>query len=157
MWRKWMLHVGFRILLPKYSWLRSYYWTSDSKIILTTALLILLSLYWLVWKWKKVKSLSRVWLFVTLWTVAYQAHQSMGFSRQEYWSGLSFPSPRDLPEPAIKWGSPALQTDALPSEPPGKSLKNVRTLINQLKDSQLKNKKTCTGASQNLSKWPINI
>ena len=44
----------------------------------------------------------------------------MGFSRQEYWSGLPFPSPGDLPDPAIKPGSPALQADALPSEPPGK-------------------------------------
>ena len=46
------------------------------------------------WKWKvEVKSLSRVWLFMTPWTVAYQAPPSMGFSRQEYWSGLPFPSP----------------------------------------------------------------
>ena len=46
------------------------------------------------WKWKvKVKSLSRVWLFVTPWTAAYQAPPSMGFSRQEYWSGLPLPSP----------------------------------------------------------------
>ena len=67
----------------------------------------------------KVKSLSRVRLFATPWTIAYQAPLSMGFSRQEYWSGLPFPSPRDLPNPGIKPGSPALQTDALPSEPPG--------------------------------------
>ena len=46
----------------------------------------------------KVKSLSRVWLFVTPWTVAYQAPLSLGFSKQEYWSGLPFPSPRDLPK-----------------------------------------------------------
>ena len=45
----------------------------------------------------KVKSLSHVWLFATPWTVAYQAPQSTGFSRQEYWSGLPFPSPGDLP------------------------------------------------------------
>jgi hypothetical protein len=44
----------------------------------------------------------------------------MGFSRQECWSGLPFPSPGDLPEPGIEPGSPALQADALPSEPPGK-------------------------------------
>ena len=49
--------------------------------------------------------------------VAYQAQRSMGFSRQEYWSGLPFPSPGDLPNPAIDPRSPALQTDALPSEP----------------------------------------
>ena len=54
------------------------------------------------------KSLSRVWLFATPWTVAYQALLSMGFSRQEYWSGLPFPSPGDLPDPGIEAGSPAL-------------------------------------------------
>ena len=67
----------------------------------------------------EVKSLSRVRLFVTPWTIAYQAPWSMGFSRQEYWSGLPFPSPGDLPDPGIKPGSPTLQADALPSEPPG--------------------------------------
>ena len=51
------------------------------------------------------------------WTVAYQAPLSMGFSRQEYWSGLPFPSPGDLPNPGIEPGSPALQADALPSKP----------------------------------------
>jgi len=66
---------------------------------------------------KKVKSLSRVRLFATPWTVAYQAPQSTEFSRQEYWSGLPFPSPGDLPIPGIELGSPALQADALPSEP----------------------------------------
>ena len=68
----------------------------------------------------KVKSLSRVRLFVTPWTVAHQAPPSMGISRQEYWSGLPFPSPGDLPNAGIKPGSPALQADALTSEPPGK-------------------------------------
>ena len=68
----------------------------------------------------KVKSLSRVRLFATPWTIAYQAPLSMGFSRQECWSGLPFPSPGDLPDPGIEPGSPALQADALPSEPPGK-------------------------------------
>ena len=71
-------------------------------------------------KWKKVKSLIRVRLFVTPWTVAYQAPPSVGFSRQEYWSGLPFPSPGSLPNPGVEPGSPALQADALPSEPPGK-------------------------------------
>jgi hypothetical protein len=65
----------------------------------------------------KVSSLSRVRLFVTPWTAAYQAPPSMGFSRQEYWSGVPFPSPGDLPDPGIKPGSPALQADALPSKP----------------------------------------
>ena len=68
----------------------------------------------------KVKSLSRVRLFATLWTVAHQAPPSMGFSRQEYWSGSPFPSPGDLPDAGIEPTSPALQADALPSEPPGK-------------------------------------
>ena len=71
-------------------------------------------------KEKKEKPLSRVWLFATPWTVAYQAPLSMGFSRQECWSGLPFPSSGDLPNPGIKPGSPALQADTLPSEPPGK-------------------------------------
>ena len=56
----------------------------------------------------------------TPWTVAYQAPLSMGFSRQQCWSGLPFPSPGDLPNPGIKPGSPTLQAGALPSEPPGK-------------------------------------
>ena len=56
----------------------------------------------------------------TSWTVAYQAYQSMGFSRQEYWSGLPFPSPGDLPDPGIEPESPALQADFLLLEPPGK-------------------------------------
>ena len=66
---------------------------------------------------KKVKSLSHVRLFVTPWTVAYQAPLSMGFSRQEYQSGLPFPPPGDLPNPGIEPGSPALRADALPYEP----------------------------------------
>ena len=82
----------------------------------------------------KVKSLSRVRLFATPWTAAYQAPPSMGFSRQEYWIGLPFPSPEDLPNPRIEPRSPAMQADALPSEsgrahirsqsPPSKELRN---------------------------------
>ena len=64
------------------------------------------------------QSLSRVPLFATPWNVAHQALLSMGFSRQEYWSGLPFPSPRDLPYPGIEPWSPALYTDSLQSEPP---------------------------------------
>ena len=74
----------------------------------------------------KVKSLRCVRLFATPWTVAYQAPLSLGFSRQQYWSGLPFPSPGDLPNPGIKPRSPALQTDGLLSEPPGKSQISVR-------------------------------
>ena len=57
---------------------------------------------------EKVKSLSHVRLFATPWTVAHQAPPSMGFSRQEYWSGLPFPSPGDLPDPGIESRSPTL-------------------------------------------------
>ena len=64
--------------------------------------------------------LSRVQCFVTPWTVVHQAPLSMGFSRQEYWSGLSFPSPGDIPDPGIERMSPALQAASSLSEPPGK-------------------------------------
>ena len=67
----------------------------------------------------KVKLLSRVRLTATPWTVAHQAPPSMEFSRQEYWSGLPFPYPGDLPDPGIEPWSPALQVDASLSEPPG--------------------------------------
>ena len=66
-----------------------------------------------------MKLLSHVRLFATPWTIAYKAPLSMEFSRQEYRSGLPFPSPGDLPDPGIEPGSPALQADALPSESPG--------------------------------------
>ena len=79
----------------------------------------LLNAHWIAWL-IKVKSLSRVWLFVTPWTVAYQAPPSMGFSRQEYWSALPFPSPGDLLDPGIEPRSPALRAGIFPSEPPGK-------------------------------------
>ena len=61
-----------------------------------------------------VQLLNRVQLFVTPWTVAYQAHLSKEFPRQEYWSGLPFPSPGDLPDPGIEPTSPAWQGDSLP-------------------------------------------
>ena len=67
-----------------------------------------------------MKLLSLVRLLVIQWTVAYQAPLSMGFSRQEYWSGLPFPSPGDLPGPGIEPRTPTSQANALPSEPPGK-------------------------------------
>ena len=68
----------------------------------------------------KVKSLSHVLFFATPWTVTYRALWSMGFSRQEYWSGLPFPSPEDLLNPGTEPGSLALQADSLLSEPLGK-------------------------------------
>ena len=65
-----------------------------------------------------VKLLDHVRLFATPRTVACQAPLAMKFSRQEYWSGLPFPSPEDLPNTEIEPGSPALQADSLPSEQP---------------------------------------
>ena len=64
--------------------------------------------------------LSCVRLFETLWTIAHQAPRSIGFSRQEYWSGLSFPPPEDLPDPGIESASPALVSRFFTTEPPGK-------------------------------------
>ena len=81
----------------------------------------------LIWAKTRVKAssqdglvLSHVWLFASAWTAAHQAPLSVEFSRQEYWSGLPCPSPGDLPDPGIKPISPVLQTDSLPTEPPGK-------------------------------------
>ena len=73
----------------------------------------------------EVESLSRVQLFLTPWTVAYQPPPSMGFSKQECWSGLPFPSPGDLPNPGVEPMSPTLQAEALLSEPPGKHIRYV--------------------------------
>ena len=77
-----------------------------------------------------MKLLSRVQLFATPWTVAYQASPSMEISRQEYRSGLPFPSLGDLPNPGIEPGSPVLRADALPSEPPGKPKEAAGERIN---------------------------
>ena len=63
---------------------------------------------------------------MTPWIVAHQAPPSMEFSRQEYWSGLPFPSPGDLPHPGIEPGSPAVRADALPFEPPRQHIKKQR-------------------------------
>ena len=68
-----------------------------------------------------VQSLSHVWFFVTLWTVACQAPLSMEISRQEYWSGLPFPSPGDLPDPETEPMASALAGRFFTTEPPGKS------------------------------------
>ena len=77
--------------------------------------------------------------------VAYQAPPSMGFSRQDYWNGLPFPSPGDLPDPGIERRSPALQADTLTSEPPGKPTQNyikkifmtqITTMVWSLTNSQ---------------------
>ena len=88
----------------------------------------------------KVKLLSRVRVFATPWTVAHQTLLSMGFSRQEYWSGSPFPSPGDLPDPGIKPRSPALQIDALTSEPPGKPTQGIVVVINLIVKEVVRNK-----------------
>ena len=82
-------------------------------------LCFVVSLEWAVAHINWVKLLSHVGLFVTPWTVDCEASRPMGFSRQDYWRGLLFPSPGDLPDPGIKTGYPALQADSLPTEPPG--------------------------------------
>ena len=71
------------------------------------------------------------------WTVAHQAPLSMGFSWQEYWSGLPFPSPGDLPNPGIKPGSPTWQANALTSAPPGMPLNTrIQSLKKPLTETQ---------------------
>ena len=99
------LEVG-QYLKPFVSFLRSRVpeWESDKSKVWTSQ-----ASAWIRIPCKvKVKLLSRVWLFETPWTAAYQAPPSMGFSRQECWSGLPFPSPEGLPDPGVKPGSPAL-------------------------------------------------
>ena len=78
-----------------------------------------------------MKSLSHVRLFVTTWTVAYQAPPSMESSRQEYWKGSPFPSLGYLPYPGIEPRSPTLQADALPSEPPEEPQSNAQNSPSQ--------------------------
>ena len=68
----------------------------------------------------EVKSLRRVRLLATTWTAAYQSSPSLGFTRQEHWSGLPFPSPGDLPNTGIEPRSPTLGVDSSPAEPPEK-------------------------------------
>ena len=67
-----------------------------------------------------LSAFNRVWLSVTPWTIAHQAPLSMGFSRQEYWSGFQCPPPGALPNPGMEPGSPTMQVDSLLSEPSGK-------------------------------------
>ena len=87
--------------------------------------LLIHAISFLIYYIRKVRSVSHSvvsQLFAIQWTVALQAHLSMEFSRQEYWSGLPFASSGELPA-RIKGGSPALQADSLPSEPPGKPIR----------------------------------
>ena len=101
-------------------WLTLFYWAPKSlRMVMTAAM-----------KLKVACSFKeKLWLFATPWTAAHQAPPSMGFSRQEYWSGLPFPSPGDLPDPGIEPGSPAFQADTLTSEPPGKPMTNLDNIL----------------------------
>ena len=77
--------------------------TLPTKVCLVKAMVFPVVMYGCEsWTIKKVKAHTHVQLFATLWTVAYHTPPSMGFSRQEYWSGLPFPSPEDLPDPRIE-------------------------------------------------------
>ena len=85
--------------------------------------------------WLFAQSLSRVQVFVTPWTIAHQAPLSMEFSRQEYWSGLPFPSAEDLLYPGIKLGPPALASKFFTTEPPGKPNRVIIQFVNVLFNS----------------------
>ena len=89
-----------------------WYWVVWAVYIFSINLLLVISFANIFFHAVKVKSLSRVRVFGTAWTVAYQVPPPMEFSRQEYWSGLPFPSPGDLSDPGIEPGFPALQADA---------------------------------------------
>ena len=106
---------------------------SRSKVGGLWILFLTFSSYELKWK---CQFLSHVWPFVTSWTVAHQAPLSTEFSRQEYWNGLPFPYPGDLPGSGIKPGSPTLQADSLPSESPGKPRMKWNSFLNYI-DSTL--------------------
>ena len=112
---------------------------------------------------KKVKLLSLVQLFATPWTVAFQDPLSMGFSRQEYWSGLPFPSPGYLPNPEIEPGSPALHADTLSSEPLAGSEEELKGLLMKVKEEsekvdllKLNIQKTKIMASGPITSWQID-
>ena len=102
----------------------------------------------------KVKSFSCVQLFATPWTVTYQAPLSMGFSRQEYWNGLPFPSPGDLPDPGTEPVYPALQADALTSEPPGKPTINCKDNIRS--DQSLSRVRLCDSVNRSTPGLPVH-
>ena len=100
-------HMLFPLLFPFHFWLQFSFHLADSYLIYRSQLKhhFLQEAPYTHRLKVKVKSLSRVWLFETLWTLAHQAPPSMGFSKQEYWSGLPFPSTGDLPDPRIEPGS----------------------------------------------------
>ena len=104
------------------------------KLLISESLLISRKVVKIIQRVPCAQLLSCVRLFSTLWTVALQAPLSMGFSRQEYWSGLSFPPPGDLPDPGIKPRFPALEVDSLPTVPPGKHTNTIDIVYSNLFD-----------------------
>ena len=119
-------HIEWRTgksgLLQSIGLQKSQIWLSDWATTLTEYLMIL-KCYCFKNKRNSIlccaSLLSHVWLFGTPWTVTHQAALSLEFSRQEYWSGLSWPPPGDPPNPGTEPRSPALQIHSLTSEPPG--------------------------------------
>ena len=95
-----------------------FYLKSFILLLILSFFILNLTFYWSIadYQWTSEVAQSCPTLAAP-WTGACQAPTSMKFSRQEYWSGLPFPSPADLPNPGMKPRSPALQADALPSEP----------------------------------------
>ena len=116
-WKSWLKTQHLENLVPSLHGKYMGFW-GGSKIIADGDCSHEIKRHLLLGRKVKVKLLSHVRLFATPWTIAHQAPPSMGFSRQEYWSGLPFPSPEDLPNPGIEPRSPALRADALTSEPP---------------------------------------
>ena len=113
---KWYLLLGRKTMTNLDSILKSRDITLPTKVRLVKTMVFPVVMY----ECEKVTSFSHVWLFVTPWTVAHQAPPPMSFYRQEYWTEFPFPSPRNLPNPGIKPGSPTLQADTLLSELPEK-------------------------------------
>ena len=125
----------YKVLKYFYSLFLAFYWISQLIFVplfllmveTSISLLVITSTFkLLLYGW--VKSLSHVWLFATLWSVAYQAPLSMGFSRQEYWSGLPLPFPGNLPDPGIEPTSPALQVDSSPLSHLGSPINKTNNL-----------------------------
>ena len=117
-WYK-IIPLFFNLQFLFFGFILGYYIFSNYILSFLLAYLYFFSSYFRVFA---VQQLSRIWLSVTPGTVARQAPLSVKFPRQSYWSGQPFPSPEDLPDPGIEPGSPTLQADSLPSEPPGKPL-----------------------------------
>ena len=132
-WKKAALNMFLKILCPRIGRLNVVKVAVLPKLICECNAVRVLSLF------------SRVWLFGTIWTIARQAPLSMGFSRQEYWSGLPCPPPEDLPHPEMEPmspASPALAGRFFTTEPPGlvRLHKTFEGIISKRKSSRVKHK-----------------